>query len=151
MFWMEFAALLGTAVKYAEVALSVRFRRRGGRGGNTGGPMYSMEALPRPLRKLGKVYAPFGMLTAFGVGNLTQSNAIGAAGTAMAARRWPSLSGEFAALGAGASHGGSLRGGISGGRQPGGADGGGAGAAHGAGVSGGGGHGHGSLRRLDAL
>lgn len=101
MFWMELAALLGMAVKYAEVALSVRFRRRDGRGGNRGGPMYYMEALPRPLQKLGKLYALFGMLAAFGVGNLTQSNAIGTAAAIMAARLCPSLSGELAALGAG--------------------------------------------------
>jgi AGCS family alanine or glycine:cation symporter len=97
VFWMELAALLGMAVKYAEIALSVRHRRRDPDGAPVGGPMYYMAALPRPLRPLGRVYAFFGMLTAFGVGNLTQSNAVGAS----AAVLLPRLPGKTAALAAG--------------------------------------------------
>lgn len=101
VFWMELAALLGMAVKYAEIALSVRHRRRDRDGNPVGGPMYYMAALPRPLRPLGRVYAFFGMLTAFGVGNLTQSNAIGASAAVLSARLLPGIPGKAAALAAG--------------------------------------------------
>lgn len=101
VFWMEAAALLGMAVKYAEIALAVRFRRTDREKQPVGGPMYYMAALPRPLRGLGRVYALFGMLTAFGVGNLTQSNAIGAAAATLTARVCPAVPGKTAAIAAG--------------------------------------------------
>lgn len=95
VFWMELAAALGMAVKYAEIALAVRHCGRDSRGRTTGGPMYY---LPPPL---GRIYALFGMLTAFGVGNLTQSSAIGASAATLCARLIPTLPGRAAAAAAG--------------------------------------------------
>ena len=43
VFWMWVSALLGMATKYAEVLLSVRYRRRNAKGEWVGGPMYYME------------------------------------------------------------------------------------------------------------
>lgn len=76
VFWLWVAAVLGMVIKYAEVVLAVRFRRRGRSGEWLGGPMYYMTALGRPGRVLGVCFCCFAMLAALGIGNLAQANSV---------------------------------------------------------------------------
>lgn len=77
IFWMWISALLGMATKYSEVLLSLRFRERSRRGEWLGGPMYYIQngLGPRWLW-LGQIFALFGLLASFGIGNLAQMNSI---------------------------------------------------------------------------
>lgn len=78
VFWMWAAALLGMAVKFAEIGLSVATRRRDGTG-YSGGPMYYIGSLGEKFRPLALMYALLAALSAFGTGNLSQiSSAAGA-------------------------------------------------------------------------
>lgn len=78
VFWMWAAALLGMAVKFAEIGLSVATRRRDG-AGYSGGPMYYIGSLGEKFRPLALMYALLAALSAFGIGNLSQiSSAAGA-------------------------------------------------------------------------
>lgn len=78
VFWMWVAALLGMAVKFAEIGLSVATRRRDG-AGYSGGPMYYIGSLGEKFRPLALMYALLAALSAFGIGNLSQiSSAAGA-------------------------------------------------------------------------
>ena len=78
VFWMWAAALLGMAVKFAEISLSVATRRRDG-AGYSGGPMYYISSLGEKFRPLALMYALLAALSAFGIGNLSQiSSAAGA-------------------------------------------------------------------------
>ncbi len=74
VFWLWVTALFGMLVKYAEIFLSLRYRRRDRDGSWQGGPMYYISALGKPFASLGKAYAFFAMLSAFGMGNLCQVN-----------------------------------------------------------------------------
>lgn len=78
VFWMWAAALLGMAVKFAEIGLSVATRMRDG-AGYSGGPMYYISSLGEKFRPLALMYALLAALSAFGIGNLSQiSSAAGA-------------------------------------------------------------------------
>lgn len=78
VFWMWAAALLGMAVKFAEIGLSVATRKRDG-AGYSGGPMYYIGSLGEKFRPLALMYALLAALSAFGIGNLSQiSSAAGA-------------------------------------------------------------------------
>ena len=78
VFWMWAAALLGMAVKFAEIGLSVATRRRDG-AGYSGGPMYYIGSLGEKFRPLALMYALLAAFSAFGIGNLSQiSSAAGA-------------------------------------------------------------------------
>ena len=80
VFWMWFSAFWGMATKYAEVLLAVRFRERGQNGEWLGGPMYTIKnGLGPSFRPLAAVFSLFGMLAAFGIGNLAQANTLAAA------------------------------------------------------------------------
>lgn len=82
VFWMWAAALLGMAVKFAEISLSVATRRRDG-AGYLGGPMYYIGSLGEKFRPLALMYALLAALSAFGIGNLSQiSSAAGAVASA---------------------------------------------------------------------
>ena len=75
VFWMWVCGLLGMVTKYAEALLAVRWRVKTDTG-FAGGPMYIIrEALPRKFHVLAFLYAAFGLLASFGVGNATQINA----------------------------------------------------------------------------
>lgn len=88
VFWMLFFAFFGMAVKFAEATLAVRFRREQD-GEIVGGPMYMIRAgLPRIFHPMAAFYGICGVLASFGVGNLTQVNAI-VTGTRSL---WPNLS-----------------------------------------------------------
>lgn len=76
VFWMLFFSFFGMAVKYAEAALAVRYHVREG-GAIVGGPMYMIQlGLPKAFLPLAGIYSFCGILASFGVGNLTQVNAI---------------------------------------------------------------------------
>ena len=75
--WMELAALLGLATKFAECMLAVKYRRVRRDGTRWGGPMAVMEArLGAPGRWMGKLFAVFALLMAFTMGALAQSGAL---------------------------------------------------------------------------
>jgi AGCS family alanine or glycine:cation symporter len=75
--WMWVMALFGMATKYAEAVLAVRYREVDERGLHVGGPMYYIRAGMGPAWAwLGAVFAAFGMLAAFGIGNMVQANSV---------------------------------------------------------------------------
>ena len=77
IFWMWVCAILGMVTKFAEASLAVHYRVKNREGEWVGGPMYIIrEGLSRNWRWLGSVYAFFGVVAAFGVGNATQVNAV---------------------------------------------------------------------------
>ncbi len=76
IFWMWLCALLGMALKFAEATLAVRYRVRMD-GELAGGPMYMiLGGLSQKWKPLAVLYAFFGVVAAFGVGNATQINAV---------------------------------------------------------------------------
>lgn len=77
VFWMWMSALLGMCTKFAEVTLSIKFRQRNEKGDWVGGPMYYIQnGLGKKWKWLASVFAVFGALAAFGIGNMTQVNTI---------------------------------------------------------------------------
>ena len=77
VFWMWISALLGMCTKFSEVTLAVKFRERDEKGDLVGGPMYYIKnGLGSSRKWLGGVFAVFGALAAFGIGNMTQINTI---------------------------------------------------------------------------
>ncbi len=74
VFWMWMTGLVGMATKYSEAVLAVKYRQAGHHG-YKGGPMYYLTyGLNMP--KLGMAFAIFTALAAFGIGNMTQANAV---------------------------------------------------------------------------
>lgn len=78
VFWMWSTALVGMATKYTEAVLSVKYRIVDERGEMAGGPMYFLEK-GLNMKWLGVLFALFGSLAAFGIGNMVQSNSVAAA------------------------------------------------------------------------
>ncbi len=77
IFWMWVCAVFGMIVKCAEATLAVRYKQTDPSGEVFGGPMYMIEkGLGRSLRPMAVLYAFFGVVAAFGVGNATQINAV---------------------------------------------------------------------------
>jgi len=78
LFWMWVTGLIGMATKYAEAFLAVRFRGTDEAGEKSGGPQYYLErGIKGPAGKiLGLSFAVFAVCACFGIGNLTQGNAI---------------------------------------------------------------------------
>ncbi|ARI78378.1 alanine/glycine:cation symporter family protein [Halobacillus mangrovi] len=79
VFWMWITAVFGMATKYAEAVLAVKYRITDPNGEMAGGPMYYLsrglkwKKLGRPL---GLLFAIFGAVAAFGIGNMVQSNSV---------------------------------------------------------------------------
>lgn len=75
LFWMWVTAAVGMATKYGEGVLAVKYRVVDANGEMAGGPMYYLE---RGLGQkwLGILFALFGAIAAFGIGNLVQANAV---------------------------------------------------------------------------
>ncbi len=75
LFWMWVTAAVGMATKYSEGVLAVKYRVVDENGEMSGGPMYYLE---RGLGQkwLGVLFALFGSIAAFGIGNLVQANAV---------------------------------------------------------------------------
>ena len=75
VFWMWMTGLVGMATKYSEAGLAVKYRQKGHHHGFKGGPMYYLTyGLNMP--RLGMAFAIFTALAAFGIGNMTQANAV---------------------------------------------------------------------------
>lgn len=77
IFWMWITALVGMATKYGEAVLAVRYREVDELGNYVGGPMYYIKnGLGRNWHWLGFLFAFFGMIAAFGIGNMVQANSV---------------------------------------------------------------------------
>ena len=78
LLWMELAAFLGMATKYAEGLLAVKYRVKDENGNILGGPFYYIEnGLGKKWKWLGKMFAVFGLLAGImGIGTITQINGI---------------------------------------------------------------------------
>ena len=77
VFWMWLIALVGMATKYAESLLAVHYREVDELGEHVGGPMYFIRnGLGQKWAWLGWLFAFFGALAGFGIGNGVQSNAM---------------------------------------------------------------------------
>ncbi len=74
VFWMWMTGLVGMATKYSEAVLAVKYREKGEHG-MRGGPMYYL-AKGAGLPWLGWLFAVFTALATFGIGNMTQANAV---------------------------------------------------------------------------
>lgn len=85
LFWMWVTGLVGMATKYSEAYLGVRYRRVDAKGEHSGGPMFYLSdglraqygrRMGRFGTVLGVLFAAFGALAAFGIGNMVQSNSV---------------------------------------------------------------------------
>ena len=77
VFWMWVSALLGMCTKFSEVTLAIKYRERNQKGDWVGGPMYYISnGLGKNWKWLAYLFAAFGALAAFGIGNMTQINTI---------------------------------------------------------------------------
>ena len=77
VFWMWISAILGMCTKFAEVTLAIKYRERNQKGDWVGGPMYYITSgLGKSWKWLACLFAGFGALAAFGIGNMTQINTI---------------------------------------------------------------------------
>ena len=77
VFWMWVTAAVGMATKYAEAVLAVHYREVDARGCQQGGPMYYIRnGLGRGWAWLGWLFALFGTVAAFGIGNTIQANSV---------------------------------------------------------------------------
>ncbi|MEH6503122.1 MAG: sodium:alanine symporter family protein [Cycloclasticus sp.] len=77
IFWMWMTALVGMATKYAEAVLAVNYREVDENGAYVGGPMYYIKnGLGKNWQWLGFLFALFGAVAAFGIGNTIQANSV---------------------------------------------------------------------------
>ena len=77
LFWMWVIALVGMATKYSEALLAVKYRQVDRAGQYVGGPMYYIKnGLGIHWKWLASAFALFGMIAAFGIGNMVQSNSV---------------------------------------------------------------------------
>ena len=77
LFWMWCTALVGMATKYSEIVLAVHYREKDEKGEYCGGPMYAIKnGLGKSWAWLGFLFAIFGGLAGFGIGNMVQSNSM---------------------------------------------------------------------------
>jgi alanine or glycine:cation symporter, AGCS family len=73
--WMWLTGVLGTATKYSEALLAVRYRVKTADGTMLGGPMYALEK-GLGMKWLGMLFAFFTVAASFGIGNMVQANSI---------------------------------------------------------------------------
>ncbi len=81
VFWMWVTAAFGGATKYAEALLAIKYRITNERGEKSGGPMYYIklgmtEKYGGDWSWLGWLFAFFGTVAAFGIGNMVQANSV---------------------------------------------------------------------------
>ena len=75
VFWMWVSAFFGMMTKYAEIALSMKYRYKDERGEWMGGPMVFLEK-GLGQKWLAVLFALFCMLASFGIGNGAQANSV---------------------------------------------------------------------------
>lgn len=79
VFWMWASSVFCMTVKFAEIALAVRYRETNSDGSYIGGAMYYIKnALPAFFAPLATVFCLCGVAASFGVGNMTQINTMSA-------------------------------------------------------------------------
>ena len=77
LFWMWFSALIGMATKYSEAVCAVHFREKNALGRYVGGPMYYIKnGMGKKWLWLAILFAIFGALAGFGIGNSVQANSV---------------------------------------------------------------------------
>mgnify|MGYP005996396461 FL=1 len=77
IFWMWIMGFVGMATKYGEAVLAVKYRETDSNGSYVGGPMYYIKnGLGEKWKWLGFLFALFGTIAAFGIGNMVQSNTV---------------------------------------------------------------------------
>ena len=83
VFWMWVAAFIGMVTKYSEIVLGMYYRRKNPEGEWSGGAMYYLQdglGGYKYMKWVGKVlaivFAVFAMLASFGIGSMSQVNAI---------------------------------------------------------------------------
>ena len=77
LFWMWCTALVGMATKYGEAVLAVHYRETDSAGHKVGGPMYYIKnGLGQRWLWLATLFALFGMLAGFGIGNTVQASEV---------------------------------------------------------------------------
>ncbi len=78
LFWMWIAAILGTATKFAECMLAIKYREVKEDGHVLGGPFYTIEkGMGSKWKWLAVLFAIFGVLAGLlGIGTMTQINGI---------------------------------------------------------------------------
>lgn len=78
LFWMWVAAILGTATKFAECMLAIKYREVKADGHVLGGPFYTIEkGMGKNWKWLAMLFAIFGVLAGLlGIGTMTQINGI---------------------------------------------------------------------------
>ena len=80
LFWMWVTALVGMATKYGEAVCAVKYREVDENGDHVGGPMYYIKnGMGKAWIWLGFLFAIFGAIAAFGIGNTVQTNSIASA------------------------------------------------------------------------
>lgn len=75
VFWCMLTGLLGMSTRYAESLLASRYRVQDEKGHIVGGPMYAIERGLK-CKWLAVTFAVLTSIAAFGIGNITQSNAV---------------------------------------------------------------------------
>jgi AGCS family alanine or glycine:cation symporter len=78
VFWMWITAIFGMATKYGEGVLAVKYRIKDEKGEMAGGPMYYIER-GMGQKWLAWLFALFGAVAAFGIGNMVQANSVAGA------------------------------------------------------------------------
>ncbi len=84
VFWMWVTGAFGGAVKFGEAVLAVKYRITNENGEQSGGPMYYIklgmkEKFGGNWAWLGWLFALFGFVASFGIGNMVQSNSVASA------------------------------------------------------------------------
>jgi len=79
VFWMWITAAVGGATKYGESLLALKYRIKNEYGEQSGGPMYYIKLGMNDVYGgnwsfLGFIFALFGCIASFGIGNMVQSN-----------------------------------------------------------------------------
>jgi AGCS family alanine or glycine:cation symporter len=77
VFWMWVSALFGMTTKFAEVVLAIKYREKKEDGRFVGGPMYYISK-GLGMNWLAVLFAIFGAIAAFGIGNMVQANSVAA-------------------------------------------------------------------------
>ncbi len=75
VFWCMLTGVFGMATRYAESLLATRYRVMDDNGSIIGGPMYALERGLK-CKWLAVLFATLTAIAAFGIGNITQANAV---------------------------------------------------------------------------